>query len=104
MYTTLRAVRAFALGLIIWKLVGLLPVLSWLANPSAITTQMWVSLIFQLAWLSIGLGIFYGSKRLINYLHRRKHGVNHPDADGPTYDPAAHRPAGPPPADLWSKK
>lgn len=104
MYWTLRAVRALAIGWVVWQLVGLLPVLTWLANPSAITGNMWAVVVAKLALAIIGVGVFFGCKWLINYLHRRKHGVNHPDADGPTYDPAAHRPAGPPPADLWSKK
>lgn len=92
------------MGFAVWQLVGLLPVLTWLANPAAVTANMWAAVVAKLMLALIGLGVFFGAKRLINFLHRRKHGVNDPAMEGATYDPAEHRPAVPPPVDLWPKK
>jgi apolipoprotein N-acyltransferase len=92
MYATLRTLRALAGVFFVWQLIGLLPVLTWLQNPSAVTAGMWAAVIAKLVMAAIGIGAFVGLKKLINFLHVKNHGVPHPAFQGKNYDPEAHRP------------
>jgi len=60
------------------QIIGLLPVLSWLQQPSAITGYMLAILFIKIIALMIfGAAFIYGRKG-INYLYNKKHGTPHP--------------------------
>jgi len=76
----LRLVRGFAGFIGGWQLVGLLPVFSWVANydPDADFGKMAAIVLMKLLVALICFGIFFGLRSVINKLHFKRHGVQHP--------------------------
>lgn len=74
----LRVIRGFCGFLFGWQILGLIPVLSWVQQPSAITGSMWAVLILKLVAIVIFGSLFFGLRRLINYMHTKKHNLPHP--------------------------
>ena len=70
-----RGIVGFMFG---WQIVGLIPVLTWLSNPSAITGEM-IGLTMLKVTMMIVFGlIFFGLRKVIHWLHNRWYGSPHP--------------------------
>ena len=78
MFGFLRIVRGFFGFLIVLQIFGLVPVLTWLQQPSAVTGSMYGQLLVKVIFLLLFGGLFFGLRSVINRLHLKKHGVPHP--------------------------
>ena len=78
MFGILRLVR-FLVGFIAaLQVITIFPALSWVTNPSGITTSMYFSLglkVFMLIFFSI---LFYAVGKLIHIIHKRIYNCPHP--------------------------
>lgn len=78
MYIALRIVRGLYAFIFASQVLGLLPVFSWLQDPSAITVQMFVVLLVKILALILFGALFFGLRKFINWLHMRRHAQQHP--------------------------
>ena len=78
MFGFLRVVRGAIGVLFVAQLVGLLPVLTWLQNPEAISGHYVAQLVIKILAAVIFGALFFGMRSFINWLHQKKHGVPHP--------------------------
>ena len=78
MFGLLRFIRGFCGLLFVMQIVGLLPVLTWLQQPDAVTDDMWAQVFIKVLALALFGSLFFGLRSIINRLHIRKHGVPHP--------------------------
>ena len=74
----LRFIRGFCGFIFGWQVLGLLPVLSWVQQPDAITGSMVAVLLLKLVALVVFGSLFFALRRLINHLYEKKHGTPHP--------------------------
>jgi|GEM_PF-6445653 len=74
----LRAVRG-VLGIIcLWQLIGIVPVITWLADPATVTPDMIARAAVKVFTAGLfGFG-FFAIRKLINILHLRWNGRPHP--------------------------
>ena len=78
MFGLLRIIRAIAGLLFCLQIIGLLPVITWLQDVSAVDGKMLAFLGFKV-FLALFFGaIFFGMRSLINWLHIKKDGAPHP--------------------------
>lgn len=78
MFGLLRFIRGFFGFIAVWQVLGLLPVLSWLQNLSAVNGNMMYILVVKLFFMAISLGAFFGLRSLINKLYMKRHNTQHP--------------------------
>lgn len=78
MFGLLRFIRGFCGLLFGMQIVGLLPVLTWLQQPDAVTGGMWAQVFIKVLALGLFGWLFFGLRSIINRLHTKKHGVPHP--------------------------
>lgn len=78
MFGLLRLIRGFCGFLFAMQIFGLLPVLTWLQQPDAITGGMWALVTIKVLALALFGWLFFGLRSIINRLHTKKHGVPHP--------------------------
>ena len=74
----LRFIRGFCGVLFVMQIAGLLPVLTWLQQPDAVTDGIWVQVIIKVLALALFGSLFFGLRSIINRLHTMKYGVPHP--------------------------
>jgi len=77
-FFTLRAIRAIVGLIFIWQIVGMLPVLTWIASPADVTPDMAVRVFIKLCFGIIFGFIFMGLRRFISGLYFRWNGMPHP--------------------------
>lgn len=75
---TLRAIRAIVGLIFIWQIVGMLPILTWIASPADVTPDMAVRVFIKLCFGIIFGFIFMGLRRFISGLYFRWNGRPHP--------------------------
>lgn len=78
MFGFLRIVRAIAGLLFCLQIIGLLPVITWLQDASAVDGKMLAFLGFKVFLALVFGAIFFGMRSLINRLHIKKDGTPHP--------------------------
>lgn len=78
MFGLLRIVRAIAGLGFLFQLIGLLPVLTWLQDTSAVDGKMIAFLGIKILLALVFGAIFFGMRMLINWLHVKKDGKPHP--------------------------
>jgi len=78
MFGLLRFIRGFCGFYFALQIFGLLPVFTWLQNPSAVTSGMWAHVFIKIILLALFGGLFFGLRKLINKFYLKKHGVLHP--------------------------
>lgn len=78
MFGLLRFIRGFFGFIAGWQVLGLLPVLSWLQNLSAVNGNMMGILVVKLFFMALSLGAFFGLRSLINKLYMKRHNTQHP--------------------------
>ena len=78
MYTLLRLVRGFFGFVAAWQVLGLLPVLSWLQDINAVNGNMMAILVVKILAMAMSFGAFFVLRTLINKLHTKRHGTQHP--------------------------
>ena len=78
MYILLRLVRGFFGFVAAWQVLGLLPVLSWLQDIGAVNGNMMAILAVKILALAMSFGAFFSLRTLINKLHIKRHGTQHP--------------------------
>jgi hypothetical protein len=77
-FFTLRAIRAIVGLIFIWQIVGMLPVLTWIASPADVTPDMAVRVFIKLCFGIIFGFIFVGLRQFISGLYFRWNGMPHP--------------------------
>jgi hypothetical protein len=77
-YLLLRVIRAVFGFMAAWQILGLLPVVGWLQNIESASGGMWAIALVKIVMLLVFGTIFYGLRALINKLHFKKHGTQHP--------------------------
>lgn len=77
---TLRLIRGFAGFIAGWQIVGLLPILSWIANynPAADIENITTIIVMKSLSALLCFSVFFGLRSVINKLHLKRHGVQHP--------------------------
>lgn len=70
-----RGIVGFIFG---WQVIGLLPVLTWVSNPSAITGNMVAMVVLKVVVMIIAGGVFFGVRKYIHWLHKHWYGIPHP--------------------------
>ena len=78
MFAFLRVIRGFVGLLVVLLVFGLVPVLTWLQQPSAVTGYMYGQLFVKIVFLLLFGGLFFGLRSIINRLHLKMRGVPHP--------------------------
>lgn len=78
MFGLLRFIRGFCGFLFALQIIGLLPVLTWLQQPDAITGGMWAQVLIKAIALVLFGWLFFWLRGVINRLHTKKHGAPHP--------------------------
>jgi len=78
MFGLLRLLRGILGFIAVLQVNGLLPVLSWLEAPAAVDGNMIAIFIVKLFLMAMSFGAFFGLRSLINKLHVKHHGVDHP--------------------------
>jgi hypothetical protein len=78
MFGLLRLIRGFCGFLFASQVIGLLPALTWLQKPDAITDDMWVKVIIKTVALVLFGWLFFWLRKLINRLYTKKYGIPHP--------------------------
>lgn len=78
MFGFLRLIRGLCGLQFVLQIVGLLPVLTWLQQPDAVTGGMWAQVLIKAITLALFGWLFFWLRGVINRLHTRKHGVPHP--------------------------
>lgn len=74
----LRFIRGFCGFVFVWEILTLLPVLTWLQQPDAITGNMCARALPKVIALIAGGCLFFWLRDVINRLHIKKYGVPHP--------------------------
>ena len=69
-------VRIFFFLIAAWQVLGLLPMLSWLSNPSDVTVGMWIAVLVKVLIMLVGFVVFWGLGKVIN---RSNHAGTEPD-------------------------
>jgi len=82
MYMLLRVVRGLFGFIFALQIVGLIPVLSWFSDPSAITGALLAKVIIKLIALALTGCVFIYSRKAINALHTKFKGEPHPSLLG----------------------
>jgi len=70
-----RGVCGFLFGM---QIVGLLPVLTWLQQPDAITGKMLALVFFKVFFLVVFGALFFWLRNVINRLYATEYGIPHP--------------------------
>ena len=78
MFSFLRFIRGFCGVLFVIQIIGLLPVISWLQQPDAITGKMLAQVFIKMIVLAFWGAIFFGMRYIINWLYSKKLGIPHP--------------------------
>jgi len=78
MFGFLRFVRGVSGLLFGMQIVGLLPILTWLKQPDAVTGSMLALVFIKVIALVVFGALFFGLRSLINWLYTKKHGTPHP--------------------------
>lgn len=78
MFGLLRLIRGFFGFFAVLQVFGLLPVLSWLQDLGAVNAKMMALLVVKLLFMALSIGAFFGLRELINKLHIKRHGIQHP--------------------------
>ncbi len=78
MFGLLRLIRGFFGFIAAWQVLGILPVLSWLQDLGAVNGNMMAILLVTLLFMALSFGAFFGLRALINKLHIKRHGIQHP--------------------------
>ena len=78
MYILLRLVRGFFGFIAAWQVLGLLPVFSWLQDIDAVNGNMMAILVVKILAMGMSFGVFFILRTLINKLHMKRHGTQHP--------------------------
>ena len=73
MFEILRFIHGFVVLIAAWQVLGLLPVLSWLQDLSAVNGHMMAILVLKLLVIVMSFGAFFGLRTLINKLHAKRH-------------------------------
>lgn len=77
MVTILRIFRVFVAVIIVWQIIGLVPVLTWLVNPNAVTLGMGGAAVFKIFVAIICAAIYYWLGRV----QRRHQNSTHQEMD-----------------------
>lgn len=77
-FKLLRIIRGLCGFIFVLQIMQLLPVITWAAQPQAVTGNMLAILALKIIALIFFGGLFFGLRQLINYLHIQRHGVPHP--------------------------
>lgn len=78
MFGILRLARGFCGLLFGMQVIGLLPVLTWVQQPDAVTGGLWAQVSIKVLTMALFGWLFFALRGLINRLHTKKHGVPHP--------------------------
>ena len=78
MFGLLRLIRGFFGFIAVWQVLGILTVLSWLQDLGAVNGNMMAILLVKLLFMALSFGAFFGLRALINKLHIKRHGIQHP--------------------------
>lgn len=78
MFGLLRFIRGICGFLFAWQVVGLLPVLTWMQRPDAVTGGMWTRVLIKAIALVLFGWLFFWLRGAINRLHTKRHGAPHP--------------------------
>ena len=78
LYLLLRVVRGIAGFVGAWQFIGLLSVGELISSPVPVPAGVWFAVILKVAIGVIGLGLFFGLRILVNWLHKRQTGQQHP--------------------------
>lgn len=80
MFCFLRIVRGICGVVFCFQLVGLIPALTWVENPSALASEskFVFFLILKIIFALVFGAIFFGMRSLINHMHIKKYGIPHP--------------------------
>ena len=78
MYILLRLLRGFFGFIAAWQVLGLLPVFSWLQDIDAVNGNMMAILVVKILAMGMSFGVFFILRTLINKLHMKRHGTQHP--------------------------
>ena len=78
MFGLLRLIRGFFGFIAAWQVLGILPVLSWLQDLGAVNGNMMAILLVKSLFMALSFGAFFGLRALINKLHIKRHGIQHP--------------------------
>lgn len=78
LFAFLRIVRGICGFLFVLQVVGLLPVLTWLQQPSAVPLGAFAQVLVKVVALLLFAGLFFGLRNLINRLHTKRRGSPHP--------------------------
>ncbi len=74
----LRIIRIFCGVIFAMQIAGLLPIFTWLQQPSAIPAGMWVLVAMKISAMVLFGWLFFALRSLINRLHTKTHGIPHP--------------------------
>ncbi|PPC80809.1 MAG: hypothetical protein CTY38_10295 [Methylotenera sp.] len=74
----LRLIRGLCGFLFVMQIVGLLPLLTWLQQPDAVTGEMWAQVIIKVLAFGLFGWLFFVLRSIINRLYKKEHGVPHP--------------------------
>lgn len=71
----IRGLCGFIFGM---QIFGLLPVLTWLQQPDAVTGGMWAQVLVKILAMTLFGWLFFWLRGVINRLHTKTYGVPHP--------------------------
>lgn len=77
-FAFLRCARGFCGFVFGWQILGLLPALTWLQQPSAVTGKMILLVFIKVVFLAAFGALFFGLRTYINRIHTKECGVPHP--------------------------
>ena len=78
MFGILRLIRGAAGFVFAMQIVGLVPIFTWIAEPSAVTGAMMANVLLKVVAALIFGGMFFWLRGFINRRHEKKFGVPHP--------------------------
>lgn len=78
MFGLLRLIRGICGFVFAIQITGLLPILTWLQQPDAVTGGLWAQVLIKVLALALFGWLFFWLRNIINRLHTKKHGVAHP--------------------------
>lgn len=78
MFGLLRVIRGIFGFIAAWQVLGLLPILSWLQDIDTVNGNMMAILMVKLLFMVLSFGAFFVLRVLINKLHIKRHGIEHP--------------------------
>ena len=78
LFGLMRVARGAVGVLLAFQVIGVVPALTWVLDPSLVTPDMLIKLIGKFWVLAASTVLFFGLREIINALHKRWYGVSHP--------------------------